>query len=328
MGKIWGSCAAFLLLAQLSAGELPEDFYDRIKKACVEILVDDHLDGSGWLVDSEGLVVTAAHVVPTPGKRIEVMLPPDVRVSATVVCVDRGNDAAVLRIPARPNGYPVLKFAEKMPAAGSTNYLFGAPIQRHGILLKGCVARNDTAFEYYDSISDYVEIVHLTCANPPGTSGGPWLNERGEVVGLNSGMMRDNKAPAGIGFAIPFAPIQRLIVSGKTARTATLGAAYEELWQQKRDFLQKFPPRTEGIVLPRLKAEGPGARGGLKEWDVIISADDTPLRYPDTLLRIIRAKKPGDEIKLKILAPNAEGVKEKTVRLGHLESEWANELKN
>ena len=104
---------AFSNSASRAADDLPADFYERVRRACIEVLVDDHLDGSGWIAEAEGIVVTAAHVVNTPGKRVEVMSPIIGRMEAKVIAIDRGNDTAVLKLPPREGGYPVLAFADR-----------------------------------------------------------------------------------------------------------------------------------------------------------------------------------------------------------------------
>ena len=330
--KAW-SCVLALLCAGVfdcaalpaAEGALPEDYYERVKPACVEILGDGHLDGSGWIAEADGVVVTAAHVVRTQERHFEVILADGERLEAHVIAIDRGRDVALLRIPAREKGYPILPFAEKTPPAGRDIYLYGAPIQRHHVLLRGTVGRNDSTFEFYTWLYDYVEIIHITGCGPPGTSGGPWLNERAEVVGLNSGMMRDGNAPAGVAFLAPASSIRAILKDKRSAETATLGAAVEEIWQQPRDFIARFPPRTEGLVIVMPRADGPAVRAGLRERDVIISADGVAMRQPDSLLRMVRLKKPGDEIKLKII-PLIEGSpKEVTVRLDNLETSWKEE---
>ena len=300
---------------QSAENEIPSDFYERVAKACVEILVDDRLEGSGWIAEDTGIVVTAAHVVPDPSKRIEVLLPGGARVDANVISSDRGNDAALLRIPTRAGGYPVLPFAKEIPVAGTPIYLYGTPIQRHGVLLRGVVARNDSYFEFYTYMMDYVEVVHVTGVGPPGTSGGPWMNTKGEVIGLNSGVMRDNGAPAGVGCFSQAKAIQTLLKTKQNAQTATLRCALEETWQQPHAYLKKLPPRTEGVVILKPKADGPLARAQIMEKEIIIAADGKPMRLPNELITFIRSKKPGDELKLKIFRPDDGTTREATVRL-------------
>ncbi|HYW80974.1 MAG TPA: serine protease, partial [Thermoguttaceae bacterium] len=89
--------------ARIAAGQEVEtepaetSLYEKAKLASVEVLVDDHMDGSGWFVDGQGLLFTAAHVIGRPGRRIEVISPTIGRIEAQVVAVDLGHDLAMLR---------------------------------------------------------------------------------------------------------------------------------------------------------------------------------------------------------------------------------------
>ncbi|MEE8452883.1 MAG: S1C family serine protease [Thermoguttaceae bacterium] len=297
-----------------------ETLYEKAKAASVEILVDDHMGGSGWFADPQGLLFTASHVISRPGRRIEVLSPEVGRIDAQVVAVDLGHDLALLRVESREGGYPALKLAECVPPPGERVFLFGAPIFRSAVLLPGTVARDNTVFGYYTE--RYVEITHIAATVQGGTSGGPWLSEQGEAIGLQSGTISLKSVPVGIANVIPIEPIRALLKSQRTTATPTMGAAIEETWQQQRDFLDRFAPRTEGLVVRILKSDGPAVRAGLKQWDVITAADDQPVRLSGQLLRIIRAKQPGDSVKLSVLGPDGTGRREVTVRLGKLEAGW------
>lgn len=309
-----------------AADDLSTEAYDRLKKAFVEILVDDHLDGSGWISESEGIAVTAAHVVNTPGKRVEVNSPAFGRVEAKVIAIDRGNDTAVLQLPARDGGYPVVPFAEKRPATAARVYLLGSPVFRHAILLTGLIGREKDTFEFMSFSADYVRIMHLSGSGPPGSSGGPWVNAAGEVIGLNSGLMRDGAASAGIGFMVPVEPIRSLVKAKQTPSTPTLGSAFEEFWEQKSDYIKRFPPKTEGVVLRVLKKDGPAMRAGLNEGDLVVAVDDTSVKLRDEAVELLRKHKSGEVAKLKLLLPDGKTA-EKTVPLGDLEADWASTRK-
>jgi S1-C subfamily serine protease len=315
------------LAARLAAGadaaaKPDADLYERAKRASVEVLVDDHLDGSGWFADAKGLVLTAAHVVNRPDRRIEVLSPVAGRLPAKIVAVDHGFDLLLLQVEPREGGYPTLALADRVPPASDDVFLFAASMYRHGLLLRGMVARDDTTFEYYGDQHRYIEVVHVAANVQQNNSGGPWMNHRGEVVGLQSGMFSLHGVPVGVAHMIPVAAIRGLLKNRRSAATPTLGAAVEETWQQQRDFLNRYPPRTEGLVVKVLQNESPASRAGLKQWDVIVAADGQKVRLPDELLRIVRGKQPGQALKLDVLGPDGAGSREATVSLGKLENGW------
>ncbi len=294
--------------------------YEKAKAASVEVLVNGHLNGSGWFADPRGFLFTAAHVIERPGQKVEVMSPGIGRVAAEVVAVDLGHDLALLRVPARDVPYNALTLAEKSPPPGEEVFLFGAPIYRHAVLLRGSVARDNTTFEYYED--HYNEVTHLSATVPIGMSGGPWLNTRGEVVGLNSAVMSQNSLPVGVAFSIPLPALRTLLANRKTACTPSLGAAIEELWQQDGKTIARFPPQTEGLMIAMLQNDGPAARAGLKKGEMIVAAEGTKVRLAEELLFMMMKKKPGQAFELSVLRPDGAGERKVNVTLGKLEVNW------
>ncbi len=295
----WAAIADRPAAPPMSAPQL--SLYDRVKAVTVEILVNDHLNGTGWIADAQGHVFTAAHVVSGEDRRIEVLTQNYGRLEAKLIALDRGHDLALLQLPQREGGYAFAPMAAAMPPALSDVYLMGAPIYRHSVLLEGRVARTGTTFEYLPNLRNYIETIHVAGSSPRGTSGGPWFNSRGEIVGLQSGMMRDQNASVGIAFVIPVQFIQFLINTKADVETVTLGAAVEELWEQPWDMLKKFPAKTQGLVVRVPEADGPAGKAGLKENDVIIAVDDKPVYLRDEFIKLLRARRAGDELKLSIL---------------------------
>lgn len=296
------------------------ELYARVKQASLEILVDDHLNGSGSLVDASGLAITAAHVIGRPGNRVEVLSPVAGRRRAEVAAVDMGHDLALLRLEPRDGGYPYLPLADPSPPAGADVFLLGTPVFRHAVMFRGMVARDEPTFEYLNA--GYVVVLPLAANVPSGTSGGPWVDGRGALVGVQSGIMSNNGTPVGVAFAGTAGAVRRLMETRQTAATPNLGAAIEETWQQGREFLDRFPPRTEGLVVKVLQADGPAARAGLKQWDLILEAEGQAVRLPDELLRIVRQKKPGETFALTVLGPDGTGKRQVAVTLGRLEAAW------
>jgi len=313
--------ASRLAAGQETSREKPDPgLYEKAKRASVVILGNDHLDGSGWFTDPEGLLFTAAHVVGRADRRIDVVSPVAGRLEAKLVAVDLGHDLALLRVEKREGGYPALKLADALPPPGEDVFLFGAPLFRPTLLLRGMVASDRTAFEYYTG--KYIETVHVAATVQSGTSGGPWLNGRGEVIGLQSGVMSVNSIPIGIANVIPLQALRELLKSRRTAATPTLGAAVEEPWQQGRDVLDRFPPRTEGVLLKILQKDKPADRAKLKQWDLITAADGKQVRVSADLLRMVRSKQPGESIKLSVTHPDGSGTEDVNVKLGKLEVAW------
>jgi S1-C subfamily serine protease len=303
----------------------PITWYDRAKAASVEVLIDGHLAGSGWFADAKGLAVTAAHVVGQPGRRVELVSPAAGRVEAQVLAVDRGNDTAVLRAPARDGGYPALAFADRMPGPAAPVFLFGAPVYRHAVLLRGWVARPEVTYEYMPDEACYTAVTHISGLGPIGTSGGPWLDRDGRVIGLQSGLMVVKGAPTGVSFIVPGTAVRRVVESGHTAATPTAGAAFEEMWEHQADLLKRFPGGTQGLIVRAVRQSGPLGKAGVKEFDAVVKADGQLLLYRDDIVRIIRGKRPGDRLTLSVISPDAQQPREVKIELDHLEKAWADQ---
>ncbi|MCB9541463.1 MAG: serine protease [Myxococcales bacterium] len=318
--------AAILATPTPSPAGAPPALYDRAAAAAVEILTDDHLDGSGFIVDPKGIVVTAAHAVTDPRRRIEIRSPRLGRAIVRLIARDIGHDIALLALPERAEPYPALELAPAIPPVGTDLYLYGAPLFRHGVLLPAMLARPTPTYEYLPDQQYYLRIYHLGGPSPVGTSGGPWLTADARVVGLQSGLMHDGGAPVGIAYMAPVDAIRALLATRKDATTPTLRIGFEEIWEQPDAFRRQYPPQLEAVVAVRVTPGGPAARAGLRNHDVITHLDGERVRLRDEILTAIRARKPGDPVDLRLLRP---GEPPRTVRvaLGRLETEVARELR-
>lgn len=292
--------------------------YNSAKAASLEIIVKGQLGGSGWVADAEGHAFTAAHVV-TNRKKVDVMGAFGRQV-ADVIALDQGHDLALLRLPKRDKPYDFLPTSKNTLKVGQEIYLFGAPMFRHAVMFPGRVGRNDTAFEFLGSQGFYIETHYIIASSPLGTSGGPWFNASGEIVGLQSGLMQRNEAPVTIAFLTPGSAVARLLSSKKSAATPTVRGAFEELWEHDPKFIAKFPPRSEGLVVRVIHQDGPLDHAKLKVDDLVLAADGKPIRYRDQMLRLIRSKKPGDSIELRYIRPGLLGSNTVEVKLDVLES--------
>ena len=308
------------LVSRATGEEFSNQCYEKAKAATVEILVNGHLNGTGWIADAKGLVMTAGHVVEAPDRKLEVTSPSLGRKDAKMVAIDLGHDLALLSIEPRKEGYPILKLAEKSPLPGAAIFIIGAPLYRHGVLAPGTIASAETAFEYY--ADRFNEVTHISATVPRGMSGGPWLNTAGEAVGVQSGVMSQANIPIGIAFAGPLGAMRSLLERRKTTATPSLGLFGEELWTQDRKTIDRYPPKTEGLVIKALVPDGPAARAALKESDMIIAADGKRVRLTADLLRIVIGKQPGQPLELTILRPDGAGQTKATVNLGKLEVAW------
>ena len=305
-----------LLALSANGTELGGDDYERLKAASVEVLVNRRLHGSGCLVHRDGTVLTAAHVVPAGDAMIEILSPTLGRIRAEIQAVDPGHDLALLALPRKKGGYPFLPVARQPPANGSAAFLFGAPLFRHGLLMRGSIARTSPSFEFVDG--HYIEVQYLVAATPGGSSGGPWVTAEGELFGLQSSAMIIGSAPQGVAFAAPLKAIQQLLKTRQSTAPATLGSAFEEIWEQQPAVLEIMVQGTEGLVVRVLDKSGPLAAAGVRDGDIILTANGTTLQWRDQLLKVVRSLKPADDLELTVSDPSGRSRRQVKVQLGSL----------
>ena len=292
--------------------------YDRAEAAAVEILVDGLQAGSGWFAAGDGLVVTAEHVIHPGTGRIEVLSPTTGTLPAKVAALDKGHDLALLRASGRDAPFPCLEIAPAPPAPGAEVFLFASALYRHGVLVRGAVARRTPTFEYLSGPGHYIEVYHVSAPSPPGTSGGCWLDATGRVIGCQSGFISQDGKGLGIALVTGAEAIRRLVETRRTATVPTLGAGFEEFWSQPAGFIARFPEGTAGLVAVLPRKGGPAERAGLAGDRVIVAVDGRPVKYRDPFLRYIHSKKPGETVVLFVLEPDGRGTREVKIVLAAL----------
>ena len=212
--------------------------YERVQPAAVEILVNGRMAGSGSIVDAGGSVLIAAHMLPAGNEaHLEAHSSTLGRQPLRLIALDLAHDLALLQLPLQAEEYPHLTIAQRSPGPGEPVYLYGAPVFRHDVMISGKIARAQPTFEFYDGA--FREILHISGISPIGTSGGPWVNARGELIGVQSAAMTIKGAHQGIAYASPLASLKGLLEKKKTVQSATMQTGVEELWKEP-SFISKL----------------------------------------------------------------------------------------
>lgn len=307
-----------LLLCGCALGPRPggSALYERVYRASVFVLGNGRHLGSGFFATPDGIVVTSAHMVKGRAGGLEVVSPVAGRIEAKVVAIDLGHDVALLRAAALDGPVPALPLGDGVPPPGTPIFLFGDPVFRHRLLLTGFVAIAHPQYSYNPGCGDYIRVFYVAGTSPEGTSGGCWVDGRGRVVGVQSGFLNSPKAPAGIAMVCPPEAVRRLLDSRTSAETPTLGTRLDELWTQPEGFIARFPPGTQGIVTVVPTKGGPVAQAGLTKESLITAIDGRPVAFLEDILDAVRAKRPGDEVRLEVLEPGSQAARAVAVRLG------------
>ncbi|MGA2349599.1 MAG: trypsin-like peptidase domain-containing protein [Terracidiphilus sp.] len=228
-------------------------------------VVPQHGQGSGFVLDKAGHVLTNFHVVEGANRGIEVTLSNKRRYSAKVIGTDKVHDLALLQIDA-PNLEPVTLADSRDLAVGQKVYAIGNPFGLNGTMTRGIISSIRTLPAARGSENASIEdAIQTDAAINPGNSGGPLLNSRGEVIGINT-LIASNGAEqsSGIGFAIPIntakAVLSDLTRYGRVKRPS-LGIVSYAIGP---DLAQQMDLAVDsGILIQKVVPGGAAERAGL-----------------------------------------------------------------
>jgi serine protease Do len=226
-------------------------------------------DGSGVVVRADGIIITNAHVV-EDAEAISVMLSNRREYPAKLVGTDSLTDIAVLKIEA--NGLPVAKLSQRPPGGpGDWVLAIGSPFGLTHSVTAGVVSATQRFFPG----EDFVPYIQSDVAVNPGSSGGPLVNMRGEVIGINSGFMTNTSSSQGVSFSIPidlaWKIAQRLLRDGQV-RHPRLGVTVQDLSDPLAKSFQLANP--SGAIVIDVVEGSPAEKAGLETGDVILSVND------------------------------------------------------
>ena len=267
--------------------------------------------GSGFVYDDEGHIVTNQHVV-DGAQTVSVRFWDGSTYDGTVVGSDPSTDLAVVKVDAPANVLQSLALGNSVDlTVGEPVVALGSPFGLEGTVTSGIVSalhRQMTApnnFTINDSIQTDAAINH-------GNSGGPLVNGAGEVVGVNAQIESESGGSDGIGFAIPSKTIESIvpqIISNGSVEHAYLGVGVAELNQSVADELGV----PAGVEVTDVRQGGPAAQAGLQAadgsatvdgqsfptgGDVITAVDGNAITTGSELQNAVDAKKPGDSISI------------------------------
>ena len=257
--------------------------------------------GSGFIIDADGSILTNHHVVER-AERIIVKLSDGRTFRARVIGADPDTDIALIKVDGQ-SGLPVAPLGDSSTLRmGEWVCAIGNPLGYEHSVTVGVVSF--LGRKLFDmALDDYIQ---TDAAINFGNSGGPLINSRGEVIGINAAI---SSRASSIGFAVPIngasAVLPQLRARGRVSR-GYMGVGLRDIDQDLERSLQL--PVDHGAVVQDITRGSPADRAGLRPYDVIVSLDDRPIANDDQLIREIAGRSPGSPARLQL------------VRDGHQES--------
>ena len=266
--------------------------------------------GSGFIVSSDGYVLTCNHVVKDPAASYTVIVSPEEKYEAKVLAKDPLTDVAILKIKAKK--LPYLKLGDSAKTElGETVVAIGNPLgEFEDTLSSGIISglsRKITAYSGGQSQATRLRgLIQTDAAINPGNSGGPLVDMEGKVIGINTAMVQGSQ---NIGFAIPInyakEDIKEVKKYGKIKKPF-LGIKYFILNEQVSQ-MNKIPVNYGAMILRERLGEkaviegSPADKAGLKVYDIILSCNEQKIDKDNSLDRILQNHDIGDILTLKIL---------------------------
>ena len=252
-------------------------------------------EGSGFVISSDGLIVTNNHVVEAAADSGEIVavFHDGSTASAEIVGRDPTSDVAVVR--ADKTGLQVVELGRSDDLrVGQGVVAFGSPFELSGTVTSGIVSalhRPTRAGGEDGSQATVMDAIQTDAAINPGNSGGPLVNMQGQVVGINSAIYSPTQTGSvGIGFAIPIDQARRtadeIVRTGKATQTI-LGVTVRD-------------DDEGGALIVEVTPNGPGAKAGLRQGDVVTKLDERRIDTSDALVAAVRSHKPGDKVRLEL----------------------------
>src|ERR1700686_3343149 len=269
--------------------------------------------GSGFIVDTSGIVVTNNHVI-ADADEINVIMNDGTKIKAELVGVDKKTDLAVLKFkPAKP--LIAVKFGDSDKLRlGEWVIAIGNPFSLGGTVTAGIVSARNRDI----SSGPYDNYIQTDAAINRGNSGGPLFNLDGEVIGVNTLIISPSGGSIGIGFAVPSKTVAGVVDQLRQfgeLRRGWLGVRIQQVTDEIAESLNIKPAR--GALIAGVEDKGPAKPAGIEPGDVVVKFDGKDIKEPKDLSRVVADTAVGKEVDVVIIRKGNEETRKGT--LGRLE---------
>lgn len=242
--------------------------------------------GSGFIISADGFVLTNAHVV-EGADDVYVTLTDKREFKAKIIGLDKRTDVAVVKIEG--GNLPRLAIGDPNKLrVGEWVIAIGSPFGLENTVTAGIISAKarDTG--------EYLPLIQTDVAVNPGNSGGPLINMRGEVVGINSQIYSRSGGYMGISFAVPIDEVIRVADQLRTTGHVTRGRIGVQIGEVTKEVAESLGlPRAQGVQVQRVEPGSPAEKGGIEAGDIILKFNGAQIEKSTDLRRIVGASKPG-----------------------------------
>ena len=263
-----------------------------------------HGQGSGFIIDSDGIVLTNAHVV-SGADTVMVTLKDGRTFQGEVRGIDEPSDLAVVKIEGR--NLPVAPLGNSSEVqVGDWAIAVGNPLGLDNTVTLGIVSTLKRSSSQVGILDKRLDFIQTDAAINPGNSGGPLLNERGEVIGINTAIRAEAE---GIGFAIPIdtaKAIKDQLARGEKIPHPYIGIRILDLTPEIAKEINRNPnapitvPEISGVLVVQVMPNSPAIVAGLRQGDVIVAIEGQSVSNGDQLQDILVKSSIGRKLRLKI----------------------------
>ena len=269
--------------------------------------------GSGFIIDTSGIVVTNNHVI-ADADEISVIMNDGSKFKADIVGVDKKTDLAVLKFtPSKP--LTAVKFGDSdRLRLGEWVIAIGNPFSLGGTVTAGIVSARNRDI----SSGPYDNYIQTDAAINRGNSGGPLFNLDGEVIGVNTLIISPSGGSIGIGFAVPSKTVAGVVGQLRQfgeLRRGWLGVRIQTVTDEIAESLNIKPAR--GALIAGVEDKGPAKPAGIEPGDVVVKFDGKDIKEPKDLSRVVADTAVGKEVDVIVIRKGQEETHK--VTLGRLE---------
>jgi serine protease Do len=265
--------------------------------------------GSGFMISSDGYLITNYHVIKDASDIIVKMANKKEYKGeeVTVVGTDPRTDVALLKIES-DDRFPALSFGNSDDVrVGDWAIAFGNPFQLEGTVTVGVISAKGRTDIALPEGPDYQSFLQTDAAINFGNSGGPLVNIRGEVIGINTAITSPSGGNVGIGFAIPAnlakSIIDELKETGKVTR-GYLGVYLQDISDDLKDALDL--PSLEGVLISEVAPNTPADRAGVQSGDVVLEYDGQKVKDRQSFKLQVAATPVGETVSMKVIRDGKE----------------------